>query len=458
MDQPQHNSAASAPATLTIDNTRQNSAETSLREKPTKESQWWHRIWHVSVEEDTEQLPPPPPPDGGIVAWTQVAMGHLVIFNTWGFVNSFGVFQSYYTGALHESRSTISWIGSVQIFLLFAIGAFSGRALDAGRFRPVTFIGYVTHILGIFLTSISTQYWHVLLTQGLLVGIGNGLLFCPTISLVGTYFSFWKSFAMGVAAAGSATGSLIYPVVVQKLLPVIGFGWTVRILGFITLFTSSLAFALLKPRLPPRPSGPMVDWAAFKEPAYVLYCLGTFLNFLGLYFAFYYIGAYARDIIGLTYTESINLILIINGVGYVGRILPAIIADKYIGALNAIIPCAFGSGILLFGWIGVRDEGGQIAFAVVYGLFASGVQSMFAVALSSLTKDLGKIGTRNGMCFTIVSLSTLIGPPIAGVLIGEDGGNYLHAQAYGGSTVVAGSLVLIVARLCVTGPHLLARA
>ena len=36
---------------------------------------------------------PGPPPDGGLKAWTQVAMAHLIIFNTWGFVNSFGVFQ-----------------------------------------------------------------------------------------------------------------------------------------------------------------------------------------------------------------------------------------------------------------------------------------------------------------------------------------------------------------------------
>ncbi|KAI8631700.1 MFS general substrate transporter [Xylariaceae sp. FL1651] len=424
-----------------MDDHQQNNVVESLREKRSEERPWWQRIWHAPYQEETDQEPPPPP-DGGTVAWTQVAMGHLVIFNTWGFVNSFGVFQSYYTVALNRSRSDVSWIGSIQIFLLFAVGAFSGRALDAGLFRPVTFAGYFFHVLGIFLTSISTQYWHVLLTQGILVGIGNGLLFCPTISLVGTYFSRWKSFAMGVAAAGSATGSLVYPVVVQKLLPVIDFGWTVRVLGFITLFTSTLAAALLKPRLPPRPSGPMIEWAAFKEPAYVLYCVGIFLIFLGLYFAFYYIGSFSRDIIGLSYTESINLILIINGVGYVGRILPAIIADKYVGALNAITPCALGSGVLLFGWAGVHDEGGQIAFAVVYGIVASGVQSMFAVALSSLTKDLSKVGTRNGMCFTIVSISTLIGPPIAGVLIQRDGGSYLYAQIYGGSAVVLGSLRL----------------
>lgn len=27
-------------------------------------------------------------PDGGLLAWTQVAMGHLVIFNCWGYITS----------------------------------------------------------------------------------------------------------------------------------------------------------------------------------------------------------------------------------------------------------------------------------------------------------------------------------------------------------------------------------
>lgn len=31
--------------------------------------------------EDT--LDPGPPPDGGLTAWTQVALAHLVIFNSW---------------------------------------------------------------------------------------------------------------------------------------------------------------------------------------------------------------------------------------------------------------------------------------------------------------------------------------------------------------------------------------
>lgn len=37
-----------------------------------------------------------PPADGGLQAWTQVVMAHLVLLCTWGFINSFGFFQAYY--------------------------------------------------------------------------------------------------------------------------------------------------------------------------------------------------------------------------------------------------------------------------------------------------------------------------------------------------------------------------
>ena len=42
---------------------------------------------------------PGPPPDGGLKAWTQVAMAWVIIVTTWGYLNSFGVFQTYYTTA-----------------------------------------------------------------------------------------------------------------------------------------------------------------------------------------------------------------------------------------------------------------------------------------------------------------------------------------------------------------------
>ncbi|KAL9000561.1 MAG: hypothetical protein Q9169_000854 [Polycauliona sp. 2 TL-2023] len=101
---------------------------------------------------------PGPPPDGGLQAWIQSLMGHLVVFNTWGYIISFGVFQPYYVTTLNRSPSDISWIGSVQIFLLFFVGAASGRSSDAGLFRPTFALGSIFLLVGVFMTSLSTTY------------------------------------------------------------------------------------------------------------------------------------------------------------------------------------------------------------------------------------------------------------------------------------------------------------
>jgi hypothetical protein len=52
-------------------------------------------------------------------------------------MNSFGVFQTYYVDFLNHSPSDVSWIGSIQVFLTFFMGTFTGRLTDAGYFRPV---------------------------------------------------------------------------------------------------------------------------------------------------------------------------------------------------------------------------------------------------------------------------------------------------------------------------------
>ena len=103
-------------------------------------------------------LDPGPPPDGGVRAWTQSLCGHLIVCNTWGYISSFGVFQTYYVSALGHPPSDISWIGSVQIFLLFFIGTFSGRATDFGLFKPTIILGSFFMLFGVFMTSLSTRY------------------------------------------------------------------------------------------------------------------------------------------------------------------------------------------------------------------------------------------------------------------------------------------------------------
>lgn len=351
-----------------------------------------------------------------------------------GLINSFGVFQTYYVTALDRSPSDIAWIGSFQVFLTFFIGTFTGRLTDAGYFRSIFLLGTFLSVFGLMMASLSTTFYQLFLAQGVCIGLGNGCLFCPMLSLVSTYFSTKRSLALGLAACGSATGGLVFPSMVQNLIPEVGFGWTMRALGFLVLGCLSLCNLVVRQRVPPRRSGPIVEWSAFKEPSYTLFAAGMFFNFWGVYFAFFYVGSFARNIIGLPYGQSVNLILVLNGVGFLGRLLPNWLADRYTGPINQLIPITFASSTIMFTMVAVSSSTGLYIWACFYGMVGAAIQSLFPAVLSSLTTDLRKAGVRMGMVFTIVSFAVLTGPPIEGALINADGGRYLGAQLFAASS------------------------
>ncbi|KAJ6115106.1 hypothetical protein N7486_000884 [Penicillium sp. IBT 16267x] len=420
-----------------------------LTQVPTTSSAIARTLSAVRTRESRKDVGPPP--DGGFQAWLQVALGHMIIFNTWGYINSFGVFQTYYTTSLGRSPSDISLVGSIQIFLLFFIGTFSGRATDAGYFRFTLTVGATLEVFCIFMTSLCTEYWQLFLAQGLGQGIGCGLMFCPTLALISTYFDKRRGMAIGLTTSGSATGGLVFPAVVLRLLPQIGYGWTMRVLGLISLATLIPCVLLFKQRLPPRTSGPLVEWAAFKELSYLLFAAGMFLNFWGLYVAFFYIGTFSTDIIGASDTTSIYLLMVMNGVGLIGRLIPNFMADQFTGPLNLLIPFSCSTALVAYCWAAVKNMNGLWAFAAFYGLSAAGIQSLFPATLSTLTTDLKKTGVRMGMVLSVVAVAALIGSPIAGVLVSIDDGQYLYAQMFMGSAIIAGTLTLIGARVCKVG-------
>jgi MFS family permease len=232
---------------------------------------------------------PGPPPDGGLRAWIQVACAWVAITTSWGFVNSFGAFQTYYEEILPQSNSTISWIGSTQACLMFVIGTFSGRAFDAGWFLPTVIFGMLVQFIGIFTMSLATNYWQLLLSHGVCTGLGGGIFFIPIMSLVSTYFAKRRGLALGIVTTGNSIGGIVYPTIVRQLLGRVGFGWTVRVLGLINVITLCTILVFMKPRLPPRKSGPLFDPDTFRDVPYLLYVLGTCFLMPPVYFVYYYV-------------------------------------------------------------------------------------------------------------------------------------------------------------------------
>ncbi|KZF26343.1 MFS general substrate transporter [Xylona heveae TC161] len=388
-----------------------------------------------------------PAPDGGWMAWLQVVGAHLVNFNTWGFINSFGFFQSYYVTALGESESTVSWIGSIQIFLLFFIGTISGRSMDAGYFRATIAIGCFLQVFGAFMTSLSTKYWQVFLAQGVCMGLGDGMLFAPAVALISTYFTTKRAVAVAAIVSGSASGGMVFPVIARQLLPQLGFGWTVRVMAFVMLFNAAFALAVLRQRTPPRKAGPWIEWDAFREPLWLLVTAASFFCIGAIYVPYFFLTPFSHDQIHVSSANSLTILLVLNAVGIPGRLIPGYLADRYFGKLMTIAPLGIAAAIVLYCWAGVSTLPGLIPYVCIYGSLGAGTQGLMPSTIASLTTDPRKMGVRLGMALSFMGIAALVSQPIAGALIKANNGNYLYAQMFAGSLMMVGSLFYFAAAL-----------
>lgn len=169
------------------------------------------------------------------------------------------------------------------------------------------------------------------------------------------------------------------------------------------------------------------------------------------------VGSYARDVLDMTYTNSITLLLLMNAVGIFGRLIPNIIADRHIGPVNMLIPCSLACGLVAFCWAAVHSVSGIYAFSIFFGLSAAGIQSLFPACLASLTPDLQKRGVRMGMGFAVAGFASLTGSPLGGALVQLGKGRFLYAQMWAGACLIGAALFLMASRYASVGRNMKAR-
>ncbi|KAH7370849.1 MFS monocarboxylate transporter-like protein [Rhexocercosporidium sp. MPI-PUGE-AT-0058] len=396
-------------------------------------------------------------PNGGLLAWLQVIGAFFLFMNSWGVTNAFGVYQAYYETDLlkNVSASNISWIGSCQACLLLIIGVITGPIYDAGYFNSLLIAGSFLVVFGMMMTSIATKFWQILLAQGLFIGFGSGCLFIPSVAIVSTYFSTKKSFATGIVASGSSIGGIIYPIIFHQLQPRIGFGWATRVIAFIMLATLAVSMSVLKARVKPSSKRQLLQLSAFREIPYTMFGVAEFLGFMGLYIPFFYVQLYASQKTDMSGTLGFYMLPLLNFASIFGRIIPNFLADK-MGPFNILIPCSLISAVLAFCWIKINTTAGLIIFCIFYGFFSGTFVSLPPTTVVSLSPDMGVVGVRMGMSFSLAGLGLLIGNPVAGAILGS--GSWLGVQVFCGASVALAALACIIARISKVGPELLVKA
>lgn len=354
-----------------------------------------------------------------------------ISFITVGFTNAFGVFQQYYIGLLHKDASAISWLGSLNTFFLFGGSLFVGVLInkvhprvsidhhksklvqdrtDVCFYQIIVAIGSIFLLIGVFLASICTQYWQLILTQGLLMGIGDSLLFTPALICVTVAFQKRRGLALGMTVAGSSVGGIVWPVALSRLLKQFGFGWTFRIAGFIMMplcLVSILSISMPgqarraangTPRLPP----PKPDLGSIiKNRRYQFFVLGGWFLYIGLFAGLSYIAVYGVSQ-GLSEDTAFYLVTITNAASLFGRVIPGALADIY-GPYNLMILAGTSSGIIMTCLTAAKSNAGIIGFAIAYGFASGSVISLLGACVAPLLPSPAQYGPALGIMMAFLS-------------------------------------------------------
>ena len=322
-----------------------------------------------------------------------------------------------------------------------------GPIFDKGYLRSLVAIGTFMVVFGMMMTSLSTKYYQLFLAQGVTIGIGCAFLFLPSIAIVATYFTSRRAVATGITASGGSIGAVIYPIMFHKLINKVGFGWTTRIIGFVALAGLMVPLLVLKRRLPPpTQSRSLIDLAAFKEPPFLVFSLGLFFSFVGLYFPFFYLQSYFTYYLHNNSNLSFYIFSVLNATSVVGRITPGLLADRF-GGLNTIIPISTLATILGYVWLAVDNVGGAIVFTCLYGFASGAIVSLPPSIVTRMSPNLGVVGTRLGMIFVFAGCGFLIGTPCASLLLDLENGSFWKGQVFTATFLAAGAICFSVVRV-----------
>ncbi|KAJ7191323.1 major facilitator superfamily domain-containing protein [Mycena pura] len=391
--------------------------------------------------------------------------GFMMIFHIIGINTSFGIFQArpdFYTSdgsnipSARKNDALVSLVGTIGSGLTWSGGIFVNPIM--ARFENVkliTFIGTAVMSLGLLLASYSSTLWQLFLTQGLLYGLGSSFYYFPIMSIAPAYFDRHRGFAMGCILSGAGVGGLVMAPVLQVLLDRYGVHTALRILAAWNFAIGLPVAAVVRRRGAFNRSADAartrVNMALVKRRTFVYQALGALFQAAGNVIPLYYMTSYAVSVLSYSRSTGSLLLAVNSGVNSVARIAMGILADS-VGRQNTLICGALLSSLAVFAlWYDAARER-FIAFVVVYGIYAGGYNALIPTTITEIygVENYARV---NGSIYFVRGLGSLLGAPIAGLILGSHtrGGTAPGAdlRARFDRVVVYDGALLLCASLCV---------
>jgi len=367
------------------------------------------------------------PPEGGVKGWLTVFAVFLTSFMAFGVGNVWGIFQNAYT-TLPDSRFKdvsvfkLGFVGGCSVGFAFAIGPFSNILVARFGVHVPVMMGVLLMTLSLELASVATAYWQLLLSQGIMFGIGASLAYIPAIGLPAQWFVKRRALVTGLASSGGGVGAVILSLIAQASINSLSIPWTLRILGILALAFGIISTSLMKQRVTVKKiSYKLIDPSVLRMKGYPLYLIFAFIQIFGFITPLFFIPSYCTAI-GISPTQTSAVLAVTSGMGAMGRILAGQVADM-VGPINILISFNFMAGLFcLIIWLPARSLGTMFAFALFWGFF-SPVYWALSVPTAAKIVGLPKLSGAVSIGFLVNVLPPIFAAPIGSMIISSTASN-----------------------------------
>ncbi|KAL3464752.1 major facilitator superfamily domain-containing protein [Aspergillus heterothallicus] len=396
-----------------------------------------------------EKLGEDVPPDGGY-GWVCVASVFWINAHTWGINSSYGVFLAHYlTNDVFPNTTPLmyAFTGGLSISCALLVAPLATYLIHLFGTRAVLNLGVFFETLSLIGSSFVKQRWQIFLSQGVCFGLGMGFLFVGSVGITPQWFSRRRSLAMGINAAGSGLGGMMYSLAVGAIIPRLGLSWAFRILGIVACVVNLVCANLLRDRNKAVGS----RYKAFhlpllKRPEFLLFLGWGVLTMLGYVAILFSLSNFATSV-GLSPHQSSIISALLNLGQGLGRPFVGMFSDK-LGRINIATFLSFLCGVFcLLIWTFARSMGLVSFFAVLVGTVAGTYWATVAPVLAEII-DLKDLPGGLSITWIVLVPPTTVAEPIALLLRNNKSEDhvYLHVQIFTGLMYIAAAVCLWLVR------------
>lgn len=306
-------------------------------------------------------------------------------------------------------------LGSLMSGTAALVAPLAGMVADILGYPVCAFSGTVILCVSLLCASFVARLWALCVLQGVLGGMGVGMMAVPAVVAPSQWFERHRALATGVAISGAAIGVLILAPSYHLILEKYGSAMCLRIQALLTVVVGTLGSVCLRTRvLCPKPM-PM-DWSGmFKDSRMwviwmlVLFAAGSrFAQSLCLPF---FVQYHQLDQMSVVY------LLISVGLAFlVGAIVGGALADAtgYVAGIG-ICECAMAIFTLAI-WTPTATEKGPLApafiYSVMFGLSSGALASVLPSALAQMM-GINRMATFVGWVVVPSAPAILVTMPVA---------------------------------------------